>query len=74
MAPEQSNGPTPGADMLAIHAATTQGLPSIQILVVLIVIFIAVFWKVMLQILAVFAAAMLVLGAVTLFSDLLHLL
>jgi hypothetical protein len=60
--------------MLAIHAATAQGLESIQVLLVVIVIFVAVFWKIMLQILVIFAVAMIVLGAVTLFSDVLHLL
>jgi hypothetical protein len=60
--------------MLAIHGATAQGLESIRVLIVVIMVFIVVFWKIMLQILIIVMAAMVLIGAVTLFAGVLHFL
>lgn len=60
--------------MLALHGLTAQGLESIRVLIVIIVLFVVVFWKVMLQILIIVTAAAILIGAVSLLSGALHIL
>lgn len=59
--------------MLALHGLTAQGLESIRVLILLLVIFVVAFWKIMLQILIIITAAGILIGAVTLFSGALHI-
>ena len=54
--------------MSVLHAA--QELESIRIVVLLFVVFVVAFWKLIVQILIVIAAAMVLMGAVTLFGAL----
>ena len=54
--------------MLALHALTAHGLESIRVLAVIFVIFVVAFWKVILQLLIVIAAAVVLMGTVTLFG------
>lgn len=57
--------------MLALHGAV-QGLDSIRVLIVVIVILCVVFARIMLQILLIVAGSLLLIGAVTVLQDLLH--
>ncbi len=54
--------------MLALHSLTAHGLDSIRVLMVLFVIFVVAFWKVILQLLIIIAAAIVLMGTVTLFG------
>ncbi len=58
--------------MLAIHGAA-QGLESIQILIVAIVILLAAFWRLILRMVLIVAASLLLIGAIALFQDILHI-
>ena len=60
--------------MLALHGLTAQGLESIRVLMIVIVIFVVVFWKIMLQILIIVTAAAILIGAVSLLSGALHVI
>jgi hypothetical protein len=53
--------------MLALHSLTAHGLDSIRVLMVLFVVFVVAFWKVILQLLII-AAAIVLMGTVTLFG------
>jgi hypothetical protein len=59
--------------MLALHSLTAQGLESARVLIVLFVIFVVAFWKIILQLLIIIAAAIVLVGAVTVFGAL-HIL
>jgi hypothetical protein len=54
--------------MLALHSLTAHGLDSIRVLMVLFVVFVVAFWKVILQLLIIIAAAIVLMGTVTLFG------
>jgi hypothetical protein len=54
--------------MLALHSLSAHGLDSIRVLMVLFVIFVVAFWKIILQLLIIIAAAIVLMGTVTLFG------
>jgi hypothetical protein len=58
--------------VLAIHGAA-QGLESIQILIVAIVILTVAFWRLMLRMVLIVVASLLLIGAIALFQDILHI-
>jgi hypothetical protein len=60
--------------MLALHGLTAQGLESIRVLIVILVIFVVVFWKIMLQILIIVTAAAILIGVVSVLSGALHVI
>ncbi len=58
--------------MLALRGAA-QGIDSIQILLVVIVILTVVFWRVTLRMALIVVASLLLIGAIALFQDILHI-
>lgn len=58
--------------MLALHGAA-QGLDSIRALIVVMVVLCVVFARIMLQILLIVVGSLLLIGAVTVLQDLLHI-
>jgi hypothetical protein len=58
--------------MFALHTTATQGIESIRLLIVMIVLFAVVFWRIMLRIVIIVVASMVLIGAVVFLSDLLH--
>jgi hypothetical protein len=58
--------------MLALHGAA-QGLDSIRVLIVVIVVLCVIFARIMLHILLIVVGSLLLIGAVTFLQDLLHI-
>lgn len=59
--------------MFAMHAAAAQGIESIHLLILVIVIFAVVLWRAMLMFFIIVMAATVLIGAVTILSGLAHL-
>ena len=58
--------------MLALHGVVQHNAESIRALIVLLVFCVVIFWRAALQIVIIFAGALIIIGAVTFFQGVVH--